>query len=600
MKQFIKQTDKVVKWNLRQLVVFEVLYRLVAGTFYIKLVNQLLRFSLRMAGYSYLTVGNMGAFLLRPITMACAVISLGLLAVILLVETGCLLTVYQAAAYSRRLDVIAIFKGGLEKAWDEWKKRDWQLLFAAVANYLMMCSYLLLVVLTRIKPFNFVLYEIIHAPAVRLVLGAVIVVLILTGVPAMLVFYACMIEQKRFRDGVRRSRELLKGRWPAAVGLLVAVNVVVFLLLIAVYIAIVIISAILVIIFVDSYAALAVLMAVCNRLELVVLFAGSFLAVIVDFGALTVIYFQFDRRNVHGGDWDFSLPHTTFFKRKWVVISTLVLTGVSAFMIFDLVYNGASPDWSPLGVTEITAHRGSSKMAPENTMAALETAMDEMADYSEIDVQTTADGVVVLFHDLNAKRITGVDRRLGTMTWEEVQQLDAGNYFAEKFAGEKIPRLDQVLEACKGRMMLNIELKNIGDDTELPEQVAALVKEYEMEDQCVITSVKPRYLERVKNFNPDLKTGYILAAAYGRVYENDAVDFISIRSSFVTRNLVEACHEKGKAIHVWTVNSEAEMEQMKMLNVDNIITDYPTRAREILYQERGTKNLLNYLRMILK
>ena len=72
MKQFIKQTDEVVKWNLRQLVVFEVLYRLVAGAFYVRMVNALLRFSLHMAGYSYLTMSNMRAFFLRPVTVGCA------------------------------------------------------------------------------------------------------------------------------------------------------------------------------------------------------------------------------------------------------------------------------------------------------------------------------------------------------------------------------------------------------------------------------------------------------------------------------------------------------------------------------------------------
>ena len=117
--------------------------------------------------------------------------------------------------------------------------------------------------------------------------------------------------------------------------------------------------------------------------------------------------------------------------------------------------------------------------------------MEEMADYSEIDVQTTADGIVVLCHDLNLKRVAGVDRRLGTMTYDQVSRLDVGSHFSPSFAGERIPTLEEVLEACKGRMKLNIELKSIGDSTGLPEQVAAMVMEFDMEEQCVITSVKP-------------------------------------------------------------------------------------------------------------
>ena len=600
MKGFIKETDQVIKLNLRQLVVFEVLFRLVAGTFYIRLVSQLLRFSLRMAGYSYLTMSNMGAFLLRPATLVCGALAALLGMALMVAEVGGLITAYQAAAYSMRVDSVQILKGALDRTLDEWRKRNWKLLPLALADYLMMNSYLLLRILTRIKPLNFVMYEILHAPAARLGLVMIAVALVLIGIPTMLVFFACMVEQKGFDDGFRRSMELLKGRWPRAVGLLLAVNLGLAASLALMYVVIVVVSAVAVILFVDGYAAMAALTAVCAKLELAVLFMGGVLAPLVDFGALTVVYYQFGMKNAHGDPWDFSMPYDLHFKRKWMLTITGALAGASLFLIVDMVYNGASPDLDVLGGTEVTAHRGSSKMAPENTMAAIETAMDEMADYSEIDVQTTADGIVVVCHDLNLKRVAGVDKRLGDMTYDQVRRLDAGSHFDSRFAGERIPALDQVLEACKGRMKLNIELKNIGDGSALPEQVAALIKEHGMEDQCVITSVKLKYLERVKEFDPDLRTGYIVAAAYGRYYDNEFIDFISIRSSFAGRRLVEAAHENGKAVHVWTVNSKSEIEQMKLLGVDNIITDYPVRAREILYREEATETLMEYLKMMLR
>ena len=594
MNRWIKETDQVIKLNLRQLAIFEVLFRLVAGTFYIRLVNQLLRFSLRMAGYSYLTMSNMGAFLLRPATIVCALAAAALGMVLMVVEIGGLITAYQAAAYSMRVDSVYILKGALGKAWDACKGRNWKLLPLALADYVMMNSYLLLRILTRIKPLNFVMYEILHSPAARLGLVMLVAALVLIGIPTMLVFFACMIEQKQFNDGFRRSMELLKGRSLRAVVLLLVVNLGLAVGLVLMHLVIVVVSAVIVTLFVDSYAAMAVLSAVCTRLELVVLFIGGILAPLVDFGALTVIYYQYGMKNAHAAPWDFTMPYELHFKRKWILTITGALAGASLFLIFDMVYNGTSPDWDVLGQTEVTAHRGSSRMAPENTMA------EEMADYSEIDVQTTADGIVVVCHDLNLKRVAGVDRRLGTMTYDQVSRLDVGSHFSPKFAGERIPTLEEVLEACKGRMKLNIELKNIGNDSSLPEQVAALVREYGMEDQCVITSVKLGYLERVKEMAPELRTGYILAAAYGTYYDNEYIDFISIRSSFVGRKLVEAAHEKGKAVHVWTVNSKTEIEQMKLLGVDNIITDYPVRAREILYSEETTETLMEYLKMMLR
>lgn len=135
--------------NLRQLAVFLLLYRLVAGTFYIRLVNQLLRFSLRAAGYSYLTMSNMGAFLWRPVTATCAALALVVGMVLIVVEIGGIITAYEASAYLHRVDSVAILRGALEKAGDQWRRRSWLLLPLGLGTYLMMNSYLLFRILDR-------------------------------------------------------------------------------------------------------------------------------------------------------------------------------------------------------------------------------------------------------------------------------------------------------------------------------------------------------------------------------------------------------------------------------------------------------------------
>ena len=117
-----------MKVNLRQLVVFEAVYRLVAGVFYVRLADGLLRFCLDRAGYSYLTMSNMREFFLRPWTAASILLLLVLGAFLIAVETGGILTAYQAAAYSRRIDCAVILRGALGKTWDEIQKKDWQLL----------------------------------------------------------------------------------------------------------------------------------------------------------------------------------------------------------------------------------------------------------------------------------------------------------------------------------------------------------------------------------------------------------------------------------------------------------------------------------------
>lgn len=126
MKLFLKLTDNVIKQNLRQLVLFTFLYRLVAGIFYVKTVNGILRFSLHMAGYSYLTIGNLRAFLLHPFTIPFVIFILLLGMIFLLIETGAMVTAYHSSIYLRKISAVSIFLGGLSKAKNELlqKKRE--------------------------------------------------------------------------------------------------------------------------------------------------------------------------------------------------------------------------------------------------------------------------------------------------------------------------------------------------------------------------------------------------------------------------------------------------------------------------------------------
>lgn len=237
-------------------------------------------------------------------------------------------------------------------------------------------------------------------------------------------------------------------------------------------------------------------------------------------------------------------------------------------------------------------------MAPENTMAAIRTSLEELADYVELDVQMTKDQVVVLGHDATLKRVAGINRTIASMTWEELKELDVGSWFSSEFAGERIPSLEDVLDFCKGKIHLNVEIKNVGPDSLLPEKVVRLIRERGMEEQCVLTSTSLDYLERIKRLAPEVKTGYILSAAYGDFYFEERADFISIRASFVNRQVVELAHEQGMGVHVWTVNAKSEIERMRMIGVDNLITDYPVLAREILYREEATETLVEYLQMV--
>ena len=230
---------------------------------------------------------------------------------------------------------------------------------------------------------------------------------------------------------------------------------------------------------------------------------------------------------------------------------------------------------------QVTAHRGSSRDAPENTISAINLAIQDEADYVEIDVQQTKDGKLVVLHDSNLQRVAGINQHIGELDWEEVRQLDVGSWFSAKFTAERIPLLEEVIKTTKDKIKLNIELKFNGHEQKLATEVVKLVAEQEFVEQCVISSANYPALLKVKELNPQIATGLIIPTALPTVAEFK-VDFYSVRSAIATIDFINQAHAQGKQVHVWTINEITEMETFLNRRVDNIITDTPKTLRRLL------------------
>jgi glycerophosphoryl diester phosphodiesterase len=230
---------------------------------------------------------------------------------------------------------------------------------------------------------------------------------------------------------------------------------------------------------------------------------------------------------------------------------------------------------------EITGHRGSKLRAPENTLSALRQAIAEGADYAEIDVQTTADGVVVLLHDADLMRVASVKRRLRDINFHELSRIDVGSWFAPEFSSERIPTLQQAIDLARGRIKLNIELKYTWPDPTLTEKVGDIIERNRFVSECVVSSLNFQALTEIKRAFPELITGFIVLQAAGNL-SRMGTDFLSISAARATPRLVRAVHRRGEKVHVWTVNDLNNALSMIEMGVDNIITDEPAEIRSLL------------------
>ena len=600
MTKFTKEMLQVIRLVGWDVLIFQVFYRMVTVPVYIWILNRMIRATLEMAGYGFLTVGNIQSYFMQPFTIL-SMLFLAVFGVLLMtVEVGGLISAFQAAAYNKKIGALEMLAGGIKKAKDQIENRNWKLfgfilLQAFFGNILFLYR-----VFMRVRPVNFVLEEFISSRSGWIFLLSLAGVAATAILPGIFSVHGCLIEGRRFDDSYRRSQYIIGGRWtetflPLAKYYIVTVTA--FAVVYGVFILTISLAAVE---FHYSGQTKIMILSLRDRAELFWLFLAEAAVGLVYYGASTVEYYHYTSEISRRKRWDFGYPGEKFLQRKRVVPALLVVGAINIIFIYDAFRNGMETVDELFTQIPVTAHRGSSKEAPENTMAAIEKAVEEMAEYAEIDVQTAKDGVIVLSHDSTLRRTAGVNRKIRDMTYRELLGIDVGAWFSEEFRGEKIPALSQVMGYAKGRIQLNIELKNEGTDTDLPEAVAEMIREYDMTEQCVVTSLNLNYLKRIKAVNPDILTGYIISAAYGNFYSEEEVDFISIRSSLVDSRMLDRVHEYGKTVHVWTVNSKAELERMKLLRVDNIITDVPVLAKEVIYGDIDEGSVLDYMKLLLR
>src|SRR5262249_8486463 len=135
----------------------------------------------------------------------------------------------------------------------------------------------------------------------------------------------------------------------------------------------------------------------------------------------------------------------------------------------------------------------------------------------------------------------------------------------------------EVINLCRGKIQLNVELKFFGPDQRLAQKVADLVHEQQFESDCLVTSLNYDALQEVKRHNPRLRTGLIVAHALGDVSQLE-VQVLSVRADFLSDEFLRSAHRLGQEVHVWTVNDARQMTRLIKRGVDNIITSDPDLA----------------------
>ncbi|HUY20340.1 MAG TPA: glycerophosphodiester phosphodiesterase family protein [Candidatus Binataceae bacterium] len=227
------------------------------------------------------------------------------------------------------------------------------------------------------------------------------------------------------------------------------------------------------------------------------------------------------------------------------------------------------------------AHRGASGTCPENTLCAFKAAVEAGAAMCELDVRLAGDGALVVIHDETVDRTTDGRGPVAELTVPQLKVLDAGARFDARFAGERIPTLDEVFAAVGTRCGLNLELKTRAAAAPLCRTIHAR-RAYET---TIVSSFETAMLERIKAVDPAIRVGLLCdGPADGLIAQARALGAWAVnpRYDLCTAELVVEARRHGLKVLAWTVDEPALMSRLIADGVDGIMTNYPERLHALI------------------
>ncbi|MBB5634084.1 glycerophosphoryl diester phosphodiesterase [Cryobacterium mesophilum] len=278
--------------------------------------------------------------------------------------------------------------------------------------------------------------------------------------------------------------------------------------------------------------------------------------------------------------------------RRWVIVSALFV-GFLGVMVLgpgpskveaSNLFGGLR---APGEAAFIAGHRGDRSVAPENTMASMQAALDGPMEFVEADIQLTRDGIPVLLHDTFVNRTTNGSGRVGDLTLRELQELDAGSWYSPAFARTRIPTLESLLSALQAKQAAGnakkalLELKGYWSTGEV-RIVTDLIADYGVGNLVIMSSFDLSTIDHLGEADGTLPVAIITShlpndpVGFARLY--GAMAIITSQSA-VEGDLwvVDRMHRAGLGLVLYTLNTKSAWKNALALGVDGVITDRPDR-----------------------
>ncbi len=583
----------------RQVWIFEFAYKLVAFAVIFPIVLLAINSLMKIAGISYLTNEYIQRVITHPIVIIAIFIAICAFVFYCTYEMTYLSVCFETKRTSCNASIVDIFYNSYKVFRRVFKPKHIGLsIFYFISIMASNVTVLFNILYSETNTNLIKMYVLRNHWYIKAAVILVFVIMYAVVIPGIYAMNICMMEGLGFREAYKKSARMVKKHPVGTISALVVYNLFILAIIGITYVLISVFLVAGVKLLNMAYLGNAIFLSALRTERFIIKCILVCVAIPLSFSAITHMYYRYT--DIDDITFEFIDIQEGPARRRRIAYAVIMAAALVADACYLLISFNNNPfeNVAIFHETKVMAHRGASTEAPENTMAAFQKAIDDMADYIELDVQLTNNGEVIVMHDSNAYRTTGVDANIVNMTYKEVKTLDAGSWFSDEYVGENVPSLKEVLELTQGKIKLNIELKPADNGTALAKNTVRLIEKYNMVNDCVITSFSESALKAVKTYNQEIKVGYILSAAYGDFYDMKNVDFFSVNAAFLSKRTIDAIHNSGKRVYAWTVNNKESIKNLTNKGVDGIITDNPVLARETIYSRDTSETIINMIRYV--
>ncbi|MDE5583006.1 MAG: glycerophosphoryl diester phosphodiesterase membrane domain-containing protein [Ruminococcus sp.] len=603
MKKFFKSASSFFR-SVPYFVIFELLFKLFLLSIGAPALAYLLKYTMKASGVTYLSDENLLIYLQNPTTVFAFILLIFFVAFFTFVELSALVMCFSCSENHRKISIGGMFSSGINAFVKAFR-------WSGIPKFLMFMLFMPMVQFTfasgqflaPLMPIVRTIFKSVSSTAgvVAYILMQILFVILIVDKSYSL--HYLVLTDNKFSDCIKKSKSLITGKKMKMTLSLLLWSLCMLAVIAVLTLGLGFLIACIIKGFSEPAKAFRTALKVLNYAIRVLTIMSSFLSVPVIICRITHHFFI----EIEDTDEKIIIPDckSTNIKpvRKAIIIVMFVAVGglLNLTYIKALYHGNINLNMGIITRTQITAHRGFSAVAPENTMYAFESAVKAGADYIELDVQLTADKQLVVFHDGTIERTTDGEGKISDYTYEELQEFSAGSWFDKsgEFDDAKIVLLSDVLETVGNNIMINIEIKNHGKVSETAEKTVETIEAYNLEKSCYVTSFSYSALKTVKKLNPKIKTGLIANVASSTSFAQlKYIDAVSLNYLFVNQSIVNMAHQNGKRVFVWTVDRPADMQHMIAIGVDNIITNAPDDAIEIVYSKSVGETVLTILETI--